>query len=82
LTGRATGACLHDEQVHLATSGRFTIIVSPSCPVAGYLNCLLAGPEPLQQSLAFRNLLPSAAFVGQAFRGRYALHGTYVARPD
>jgi len=81
LTGRATGDCLHDEQVHLTRSGTFTIIVSPTCPVAGYVNCLLAGPEPLQQSLAFRNLLPGRGFSGQAFRGRYALHGVYVARP-
>ena len=27
----------------------FTVIVSPTCPVAGYANCLLAGPEPLRE---------------------------------
>jgi hypothetical protein len=81
LTGRATGACLHDEQVHTAANGTFTIIVSPTCPVAGYRNCLIAGPEEIQVSLAFRNLLPSSRFAPHAFRGRYALHGTYVARP-
>jgi hypothetical protein len=80
-TGRATGDCLHDEQVHVAPNGTFTLIVSPTCPVAGYVNCLAAGPEPIQTALAFRNLLPSTRFASHAFRGRYAIHGTYVARP-
>jgi hypothetical protein len=81
LVARATGDCLRDEQVHLAANGTFTIVVSPTCPVAGYANCLLAGPEPIQTSLAYRNLLLSTRFASSAFRGRYALTGTYVARP-
>jgi hypothetical protein len=77
-----TGDCLRDEQVHFPrASRRFTLIVSPTCPVAGYLNCLLAGPEPLQVSLAYRYLLPSAAFAPTAFQGPYGLTATYVARP-
>ena len=60
LKGRHTGDCLRDEQVVIQSGGdTFTAIVSPTCPVAGYANCLLAGPEPLQNSLAYRNLLPS-----------------------
>jgi hypothetical protein len=82
LKGRHTGACLRDEQIHLAAGSRaFTVIVSPTCPVAGYANCLPAGPEPLQQTLSYRNLLPSPGFAAQAFRGPYALRATYVARP-
>ncbi len=81
LVARATGNCLRDEQVHVSARGIFTVIVSPSCPVAGYDNCLLAGAEPIQVGLAYRNLLPSKSFAGQAFHGAYALTGTYVARP-
>ena len=80
-TGRATGDCLRDEQVHLSKDGQFTIIVSPTCPVAGYANCLLSGPAQIQSQIAYRNLLPVASFKSQAFGGPYALHGTYVARP-
>ncbi len=77
-----TGACLRDEQIRFpASSDRFTVIVSPTCPVAGYLNCLTAGPQPLQVSLAYRLLLPGAAFAAQAFRGPYELTATYVKRP-
>ena len=82
LKGRHTGDCLRDEQVQIpAGSDTFTAIVSPSCPVAGYANCILAGPEPLQSSLAYRNLLPSPSFKPLAFTGAYALTATYVARP-
>jgi hypothetical protein len=82
LSGSHTGDCLRDEQIHFpAGSDRFTLIVSPTCPVAGYLNCLVAGPEPLQVSLAYRYLLPSATFTPRAFQGPYGLTATYVARP-
>lgn len=77
-----TGACVRDEKVRFpARSDRFTAIISPTCPVAGYLNCLTAGPEPLQVSLAYRFLLPSRSFAPKAFRGSYALTAKYVARP-
>jgi hypothetical protein len=77
-----TGACLRDSQVHFpAGSDRFTLIVSPTCPVAGYVNCLVAGPEPLQVSLSWRYLLPSSVFLPMAFQGPYALTATYVGRP-
>jgi hypothetical protein len=77
-----TGACLRDSEIHFPTgSNRFTLIVSPTCPVAGYVNCLVAGPEPLQVSLSWRYLLPSAAFLPLAFRGPYALTANYVGRP-
>jgi hypothetical protein len=81
LTGRATGDCLRDEQVHVNASGRFTIVVAPACPVARFRNCLVAGPEAIQVGLAYRNLLPSRLFASQAFKGPYALTGNYVARP-
>ena len=82
LTGLHTGACLRDEQIRFpAGSDRFTVIISPACPVAGYLNCLTAGPQPLQVSLAYRFLLPGPAFAAQAFHGPYALTATYVKRP-
>jgi hypothetical protein len=77
-----TGACLRDEQVRLpARSERFTAIVAPTCPVHGYLNCLAAGPEPLQVSLAYRFLLPRTTFARTAFRGPYGLTARYVGRP-
>lgn len=60
---------------------RFILIVSPTCPVAGYLNCLAAGPKPLQVSLTYRFLLPTATFTPKAFRGPYGLPATYVGRP-
>ncbi len=70
LKGRHTGDCLRDEQVSIPPDQEdFTVIVSPTCPVVGYGNCLLAGPEPLQSSLAYRNLLPSAGFKPIAFTG-------------
>ena len=76
-----TGACLRDSEVHFpAGSNRFTVIVSPTCPVSGHLNCLVAGPEPLQVSLSWRYLLPSPAFLPMAFRGPYSLNASYVAR--
>jgi hypothetical protein len=82
LSGLHTGDCLRDEQVHFPPgSNRFTLIVAPTCPVAGYLNCLVAGPEPLQVSLAYRYLLPSAAFARMAFQGPFGLTAAYVARP-
>ena len=82
LTGLHTGACLRDAQIRFpAGSDRFTAIIAPACPVAGYLNCLIAGPQPLQVSLAYRFLLPDPAFAAQAFRGPYALTATYVKRP-
>ena len=81
LKGRHTGDCLRDEQVAIpAGTDTFTAIVSPTCPVAGYANCLLAGPEPLQTSLAYRNLLPSPSFKPIAFTGPYRMTATYVAR--
>jgi hypothetical protein len=81
LKGRHTGDCLRDEQISIPQgSNTFTVIVSPTCPVADYANCLLAGPEPLQNSLAYRNLLPSASFRSVAFTGPYQMTGTYVAR--
>jgi len=57
---------------------RFTLIVSPTCSVTGYVNCLVAGPE---LSLAYRFLLPSATFRPKAFRCPYGLPATYVGRP-
>ena len=81
LKGRHTGDCLRDEQISIPSgSDTFTAIVSPTCPVAGYANCLLAGPEPLQSSLAYRNLLPSSGFKPIAFTGPYRMTATYVAR--
>ena len=83
LTGRHTGDCLRDEQISIPSgSDSFTVIVSPTCPVAGYANCLLAGPESLQSSLAYRNLLPSASFKPIAFTGPYRMTATYVGRTN
>jgi hypothetical protein len=77
-----TGACLRDGQIHFPPgTNYFTLIVSPTCPVARYLNCLVAGPESLQVSLSWRYLLPSPAFLPMAFQGPYALTASYVARP-
>jgi len=80
LKGRHTGDFRRDEQVAIpAGTDTFTVIVSPTCPVAGYASCLLAGPEPLHSSLAYRNLLPSPGFEPITF-GPYRLTATYVAR--
>jgi hypothetical protein len=77
-----TGDCLRDQRVYLNRgSRRFTVIVSPTCPVAGYRNCLLSGPEPLQVSLAYRYVLPTNSFKLKAFQGPYAMTATYVGRP-
>jgi hypothetical protein len=82
LKGRHTGDCLRDEQVHIpADASTFTVIVSPTCPVAGYANCIDSGPEPLQSSLSYRNLLPSPSFSSMVFAGPYGLKVRYVARP-
>jgi hypothetical protein len=76
-----TGDCLRDSEVHFpAGSSQLTLVVSPTCPVSGYLNCLVAGPEPLQVSLSWRYLLPSSEFLPLAFRGPYALTASYVGR--
>jgi hypothetical protein len=81
LAGRHTGDCLRDEQVVVQPDGNFVAIVSPTCPVAGYANCILAGPEQLQSSVSQRNLLPSPSFKPIAFTGPYRMTATYVARP-
>jgi len=82
LKGNHTETCLRDEQIHLETgTARFKVILAPACPVRGYANCLPAGPEPLQDTVAARNLLPTAAFMPVALRGKYSLHWTYVPRP-
>jgi hypothetical protein len=82
LKGRHTGDCLRDEQVQIPTStSSFTVIVSPICPVAGYANCILSGPEELQSSISYRNLLPSPSFAPDVLTGPYRMTATYVARP-
>lgn len=82
LKGRHTGDCLRDEQVVIPSgTAAFTVIVAPTCPVAGYANCILAGPEALQTSISYRNLLPSPTFAPDALRGPYRMTATYVARP-
>jgi hypothetical protein len=82
LKGRHTGDCLRDEQMHIAAgTDTFTAVVAPTCPVAGYANCILSGPEALQTSLSHRNLLPSAHFSTQVLTGPYRMTATYIARP-
>jgi hypothetical protein len=82
LKGRHTGDCLRDEQV-VVPSGTddFTAIVSPTCPVAGSANCILSGPQELQSSISYRNLLPSSSFKSDVLMGPYRMTATYVARP-
>jgi len=78
-----TEDCLRDEQVRFpAGSRRFTAIVPPTCPGVGYSNCLFAGSEPLQVSLAYRYVLPRSSLKPMAFRGNYDLVGRYVGRPE
>jgi hypothetical protein len=82
LKGRHTGHCLRDEQVHVPSGAEnFTAIVAPTCPVAGYANCIVSGPQELQSSISYRNLLPSPSFKLQALTGPYRMTATYVARP-
>jgi len=82
LKGRHTGDCLRDEQVQIQPgTDTFTAVVSPTCPVAGFANCIVSGPEALQTALSYRNLLPSPSFAPQALTGPYRLTATYVARP-
>jgi hypothetical protein len=81
--GDYTGACLRDEQIHLVPGTRkFTVVIAPSCPVAGFTNCLVSGPAQLQRALLYRNLLPSRSFARVAFTGPYKLTATYIARPS
>jgi len=81
LQGRHTGSCVRDAQVRFPpNSTTFSVLVAAKCPVAGYANCITAGPPSLQQSVSYRNLLPSASFAPQALTGPYALRATYVAR--
>jgi hypothetical protein len=71
-----------DEQVEIPSGmGDFTVIVSPTCPVAGYANCILSGPQELQSSISYRNLLPSPSFKPDALLGPYRMTATYVDRP-
>jgi hypothetical protein len=78
-----TGNCLRDEQVRFPSgSRRFTAIVAPTCPTVGYANCLVAGPQPLQVSLAYRYVLPRPSFKPMAFRDSYNLAARYVGRPE
>jgi hypothetical protein len=78
-----TGDCLRDEQVRFPPgSRRFTAVVAPTCPAVGYANCLVAGPQPLQVSLAFRYVLPRLSFKPMAFRGSYDLAARYVGRAE
>ncbi len=82
LKGRHTGDCLRDEQVVIPShTADFTVIVSPTCPVAGYANCIVSGPQVLQSSISYRNLLPSPQFESVALMGPYRMTATYVARP-
>lgn len=82
LKGRHTGDCLRDEQVAIPAGTKdFTVIVSPTCPVGGYANCILSGPQALQTSVSYRNLLPSKDFTPDALMGPYRMTATYVARP-
>jgi hypothetical protein len=81
MKGRHTGDCLRDSQVVIPSdTGAFTVVVSPTCPVAGYANCIVSGPRALQSSISYRNLLPSAAFKPDALMGPYRMTATYVAR--
>jgi hypothetical protein len=83
LTCLHTGDCLRDEHIHLKPhTDRFTVIISPSCPVAHYRNCLHAGPQPLQRSLSFRLLLPNPTFRRHAFHGSWQPTARYVSRPN
>jgi hypothetical protein len=78
---RYTGSCLRDEQIKIARTGDFTVIVAPTCPVHGYRNCLPSGPVSLAKGLLLRNMLPSKGFTTKVFSGAYALQAHYVARP-
>ncbi len=82
LKGRHTGDCLRDEQVEIPSgTENFTAIVSPTCPVVGYANCILSGPQELQSSISYRNLLPSPSFKPDSLSGPYRMTVTYVGRP-
>lgn len=86
--------CLRDEQVALSGEDYFTIVVAPSCPVAGYVNCLRAGPIAYLRNgnVVYRNQLAREGFANERgpaecpseesqFCGEYALTGRYVTRP-
>lgn len=88
--------CVRDENVELDEDGFFEIVLSPSCPTAGYATCLRtgalsAGGSP-QSSLIYRNNLASESFYNDRgpalcpnaetmFCGDYSLRAHYVARP-
>jgi len=78
---RYTGHCLRDEQVKIGSHDRFTIVIAPTCPVAGYANCIPSGPVALAKGILYRNMLPSKKFAQNLFTGPYSLTATYIPRP-
>ncbi len=85
--------CVRDENVVVAGDGFFEVIVAPECPVAGYANCLRAGPTTalVDGTVIYRNLLAADSFansLGPAqcppapsqFCEDYAVHAQYVSR--
>ncbi|MEX2196248.1 MAG: hypothetical protein WD844_13260 [Thermoleophilaceae bacterium] len=74
--------CIKDEDVVIPPGEtHFEIVVSPTCPVAGYANCLLSGQEAVEFAVVYRNQLASAAFKDQQLAGEWAYGGHYVSRP-
>jgi len=90
--------CVRDENVLADPDdpSSFTVIVSPTCPVEGYANCLRAGVTSVTAVggapfILYRNTLPSDAFYNDqgplncpndasVFCGPYFLAPSYVAR--
>jgi hypothetical protein len=73
--------CLRDEDIAIPEGeDEFEVAVSPSCPVPGYANCLLAGNEGIEFAVVYRNQYASPSFAGEQLSGEWTYRGEYVAR--
>lgn len=89
--------CLRDENVVLDEGGFFRAVISPTCPVEGYANCLRSGAlgatgGAAVGTLIYRNTAAADSFYNDdgprtcpspdtMFCGDYALSARYVPRP-
>lgn len=65
--------CLRDENVVVDEDGDFTVVIAPTCPTAGYANCLRSGALGVAGGasagpllLLYRNTLAAPAFSNDA----------------
>lgn len=73
--------CIRDEDIAIPPGDdEFELVVSPTCPVEGYANCLLAGNEGVEFAVVYRNQLAAEGFRSRQLTGEWAMRGEYTAR--